>query len=52
MALANVAEIGAGPMAPQMFGAAGTEHIQKYGTTPVHLAKIAYKNHLHSTNNP
>ncbi|KAK4308920.1 hypothetical protein Pmani_019415 [Petrolisthes manimaculis] len=52
MALANVAEIGTAPMAPQLFGSAGNEHMQKYGTTPLHLAKIAYKNHLHSTNNP
>ncbi|XP_069126284.1 sterol carrier protein 2-like isoform X2 [Argopecten irradians] len=41
-----------GPMAAQMFGNAGREHMQKYGTTPEHFAKIAYKNHKHSTNNP
>lgn len=35
-----------------MFGNAGIEHMKKYGTKPEHFAKIAYKNHLHSTNNP
>lgn len=35
-----------------MFGNAGIEHMKKYGTKPEHFAKIAYKNHLHSVNNP
>lgn len=35
-----------------MFGNAGIEHMNKYGTKPEHFAKIAYKNHLHSMNNP
>lgn len=35
-----------------MFGNAGLEHMKKYGTKPEHFAKIAYKNHLHSINNP
>jgi len=38
--------------APQMFGNAGREHMEKYGTTQEHFAKIAWKNHKHSTNNP
>ena len=42
----------AGPMAAQMFGNAGVEHNEKYGTTPLHFAKIAWKNHKHSVNNP
>ncbi|KAM3914792.1 sterol carrier protein 2 [Leptodactylus fuscus] len=42
----------AAPMAPQMFGRAGQEHMEKYGTKPEHFAKIAWKNHKHSTNNP
>nr|XP_045605799.1 sterol carrier protein 2-like [Procambarus clarkii] len=50
--LANMADIEKAPIAAQFFGNAGLEHMKKYGTTPVHLAKIAYKNHLHSTNNP
>jgi sterol carrier protein 2 len=43
---------GAGPPTAQMFGNAGLEHNEKYGTTPEHFAKIGYKNHLHSVNNP
>merc|ERR1711953_1470171 len=44
--------IGASPFAAQMFGNAAREHMQKYGTTKEHLAKIAYKNHKHSVKNP
>ncbi|XP_064101619.1 sterol carrier protein 2-like [Macrobrachium nipponense] len=51
-ALANAVEMDSSPLTPQLFGNAGIEHMKKYGTTPKHLAKIAYKNHLHSTNNP
>jgi acetyl-CoA acetyltransferase len=40
------------PVAPWMFGAAGVEHNQKYGSTPEHFVKIAVKNHEHSVNNP
>jgi len=40
------------PPAPQMFGNAGREHMEKYGTTNIHFAKIAEKNHKHSVNNP
>lgn len=40
------------PFAPQMFGNAGREHMQKYGTTLTHFAKIAEKNHRHSAHNP
>eukprot|EP01112_Ceratiomyxa_fruticulosa_P000699 TRINITY_DN10625_c0_g1_i4.p1 TRINITY_DN10625_c0_g1~~TRINITY_DN10625_c0_g1_i4.p1 ORF type:complete len:620 (-),score=155.36 TRINITY_DN10625_c0_g1_i4:60-1721(-) len=40
------------PFAPQMFGNAGKEHMEKYGTTQEQFAKIAYKNHKHSVNNP
>jgi acetyl-CoA acetyltransferase len=40
------------PMAPQMFGNAGREHMQKYGSEPQHFAWIGWKNHKHSTNNP
>jgi len=35
-----------------MFGAAGLEHNEKYGSTPEHFVKIAEKNHRHSVNNP
>jgi sterol carrier protein 2 len=40
------------PPAAQFFGNAGREHMEKYGTTPEHFAKIGYKNHKHSVNNP
>ena len=40
------------PPAAQMFGNAGREHMEKYGTKPKHFAKIAHKNHKHSVNNP
>ena len=40
------------PFAPQMFGNAGREHMEKYGTTKEHFARIAHKNHKHSVNNP
>ena len=41
-----------GPFAPTLFGNAGKEHMEKYGTKPEHFAKIAWKNHKHSVNNP
>ena len=40
------------PFAPQMFGNAGREHMERYGSTPDHYAWIGYKNHKHSVNNP
>jgi sterol carrier protein 2 len=40
------------PGAPQMFGNAGLEHMEKYGTTEEQFAKIGWKNHKHSVNNP
>jgi len=42
----------ASPMAPQMFGNAGRDHMDKYGSTPEHFAWIGWKNHRHSVNNP
>ncbi|ABL04559.1 lipid-transfer protein [Mycobacterium ulcerans] len=50
-ALAQIAEF-AFPVAPWMFGAAGREHMQQYGSTAEHFAKIGFKNHKHSVNNP
>lgn len=44
--------VGAAPVAPQFFGNAGREHMERYGTTPEHFAKIGWKNHKHSVNNP
>uniref|UniRef100_H3CNC1 Sterol carrier protein 2 n=1 Tax=Tetraodon nigroviridis TaxID=99883 RepID=H3CNC1_TETNG len=48
----NCYGMAAAPAAPQMFGNAGREHMERYGTKPEHFAKIAWKNHKHSTNNP
>ena len=51
MAMAEISEV-LFPAAPWMFGAAGREHMKQYGTTAEHFAKIGYKNHKHSVNNP
>ena len=40
------------PIAARMFGDAGRDHMEKYGTKPETFAKIAVKNHQHSVNNP
>jgi acetyl-CoA acyltransferase len=40
------------PFAPQMFGNAGRDHREKYGSEPDHYAWIGWKNHKHSVNNP
>ncbi|KAB0363962.1 hypothetical protein FD754_008118, partial [Muntiacus muntjak] len=50
--LINKYGLSAHPIAPQMFGSAGKEHMEKYGTTLEHFAKIGWKNHKHSVNNP
>ncbi|MCW3063218.1 MAG: lipid-transfer protein [Solirubrobacterales bacterium] len=42
----------ASPPAPQMFGNAGREHMERYGSTADHMAWIGWKNHKHSVNNP
>ncbi|GAA1974693.1 lipid-transfer protein [Amycolatopsis minnesotensis] len=51
LALAELQEF-AMPPAPYMFGAAGREHMERYGTTAEQFAKIGVKNHKHSVNNP
>jgi acetyl-CoA acetyltransferase len=43
--------IGSGLM-PAVFGQAGMEHMRRYGTTREQFAKVAVKNHAHSTRNP
>jgi acetyl-CoA acyltransferase len=40
------------PFAPQMFGNAGREHMERYGSTFEHHVWIAWKNHRHSVHNP
>jgi acetyl-CoA acyltransferase len=37
---------------PAMFSHIGVEHVRKYGTTFEQFAKVAVKNHYHSTMNP
>jgi acetyl-CoA acyltransferase len=49
--LAEISEVGM-PPAPWMFGAAGREHMAEHGSTAEHFAKIGFKNHKHSVNNP
>lgn len=39
------------PIVSQVYGNAGIEHQEKYGTKDIHFAKIGYKNHNHSVNN-
>ena len=50
-ALAEIDDM-AFPVAPWMFAAAGREYMRTYGATAEHFAKIGYKNHKHSVNNP
>ena len=50
-ALAELDEL-AFPVAPWMFAAAGREYMRTYGASAEHFAKIGYKNHKHSVNNP
>ena len=50
-ALTEIDEL-AFPVAPWMFGAAGREYMREHGATAEHFAKIGYKNHKHSVNNP
>ncbi|HEV7761562.1 MAG TPA: lipid-transfer protein, partial [Acidimicrobiales bacterium] len=40
------------PPAAQVFGNAGREHMERYGSNPEQFAKIGEKNHRHSVNNP
>src|SRR4051812_44720792 len=40
------------PLAPRMFGNAGRDHMDRYGSKPEHYVWIGYKNHKHSANNP
>ena len=51
-AMFKLREPEASPPAPQMFGNAGRDHMEKYGSNPDHYAWIGWKNHKHSVNNP
>lgn len=50
--LTDMYDLTASPITAQMFGAAGREHMERYGTKPEHFAKIALKNHSHAQKNP
>lgn len=52
MLMNDIVGFGPASVSAQLFGNAGLEHMKKYGTKPEHFAKIAYKNHKHSVNNP
>jgi acetyl-CoA acetyltransferase len=50
--MVSIREFAPAPPAPQFFGNAGREHMDRYGTTREQFAKIGLKNHKHSVNNP
>jgi acetyl-CoA acetyltransferase len=50
--MSTMYEFAQAPPAPQMFGNAGREHMEKYGTTKEQFARVGEKNHRHSVNNP
>ena len=52
MTMFEVREPEESPFAPQMFGNAGREHMERYGSEADHYAWIGWKNHKHSVNNP
>jgi len=52
MLMGDLVGLGAAPITAQLFGNAALEYMNKYGIKPETLAKIAYKNHKHSINNP
>jgi acetyl-CoA acyltransferase len=52
IAMFELREPEASPPAPQMFGNAGREHMERYGSEADHYAWIGWKNHKHSVNNP
>jgi acetyl-CoA acyltransferase len=51
-AMADVRAPERSPITAQLFGNAGREHIERYGSTPEHFAWIGWKNHRHSVDNP
>jgi acetyl-CoA acetyltransferase len=52
MLMMQLREFAPAPPAPQIFGNAGREHMDRYGTTKQQFAKVGHKNHKHSVNNP
>jgi acetyl-CoA acyltransferase len=51
-AMVELREFTGAPAAPWMFGNAGRDHMEKYGTRAEQFAWIGWKNHKHSVNNP
>ena len=51
-AMIELREFTGAPAAPWMFGNAGRDHMERYGTRPEQFAWIGWKNHKHSVNNP
>lgn len=45
-------ELPDGPVALKVFGAAGTEYLEKYGANPDIFGKVAVKSRKHAVNNP
>jgi acetyl-CoA acetyltransferase len=52
MLMMELRQFAPAPPAPQLFGNAGREHMEKYGTKAESFARIGWKNHKHSVNNP
>lgn len=52
MLMTQLREFVPAPPAAQMFGNAGREHMERYGTKAESFARIGWKNHKHSVNNP
>jgi acetyl-CoA acetyltransferase len=51
LAMSRAQGFAAAPPAAQLFGGAGREHMEKYGTTKEQLAKVASKNRTHAVAN-
>ncbi len=51
-AMISKREFTGAPAAPWMFGNAGRDHMERYGTKAEQFAWIGWKNHKHSVNNP
>jgi len=52
MAMVDKRGFAPAPPAAQVFGNAGREYMERYGTDPEAFARIGEKNHRHSVNNP
>ncbi|CAF3351987.1 unnamed protein product [Rotaria socialis] len=50
--MSDLYEFANAPGAAQLFGNAGRDYMKKYNVSPDVFAKIAWKNHKHSKNNP